>query len=89
MRQSRIKKLRKAAKTLAFAAPNLNQQQKVKVYQGAVETIKKSAHRQGTPQKGGVIVSKKAWPGESIMDFQERRKICNQKRREREKKWHL
>ena len=85
MNQSRIKKTRKAAIKLAFASPNLTQQQKEKVYQGAVKTLKKAARHQGIPQKRGLIVSKKARPGESIMDFQERRRVCNKKRREREK----
>jgi len=85
MNQSRIKKIRKAAMKLAFANPNLNQQQKVKVYQGAVKTMKKRIHHQWTPSKKGLVVSKKMRPGESLMDFQERREICNQKRREREK----
>jgi len=85
MNQSRIKKIRKTAMKLAFANPALNQEQKVKVYQGAVKTMKKRIHRQGPPSKKGLVVSKKMHSGESIMDFQERRKICNRKRREREK----
>ena len=85
MSQSRIKRIRKAAIKLILASPNLTQQQMTKVYQGTIKTMKKAGHQSGIAlQKESLRISKKMHPGESLMNFQERRKVCNQKRRERE-----
>jgi len=81
MNQSRIKRIRKAAIKLVLASPDLTVQQREKVYKGTIKTMKKATHRQGTPSKKGLVVSKKMRPSESLMAFQERRKACNHKKR--------
>ena len=74
MRQSKTKKLRKQ-----IFALNLEPEVANKLYKDA----KKATHGKEMPMKP-IIVSKKRHTGESYEDFRSRRKICNQRRRQRE-----
>lgn len=74
MRQSKTKKLRKQ-----IFALNLEPEVANKLYKDA----KKVTQGKEMPMKPTKL-SKKRHTGESYEDFQGRRKVCNQKRRQRE-----
>lgn len=75
MRQSKTKKLRKQ-----IFALNLEPEAANKLYRDV-----KKATRGKEMQMRPITVSKKRHTGESYEDFRGRRKICNQKRRQRER----
>lgn len=75
MRQSKTKKLRKQ-----IFALNLEPDAANKLYKDA-----KKATRGKEIQMKSIKPSKKMHKGESYEDFQERRRVCNQKKRKREK----
>lgn len=75
MRQSKAKKLKKQ-----IFALNLDPDTANKLY----NRVKKATHSRGMQMKP-VQLSKKRHKGESYEDFRGRRKICNRKRRGREK----
>ena len=78
MRQSKAKKLRKQANAL-----RLDPEAAVNSYKGLKESIKlKSAVMSSV----NVQLSKKRHVGESHEDFIERRRVCNRRRRQRERK---
>lgn len=74
MRQSKTKKLRKQ-----IFALNMKPEAANKLYKDA----KKATQRKEMLMKP-IKVSKKRHTGESYEDFRGRRKVCNQKRRQRE-----
>jgi len=91
MSESRIKKIKKTARNLLTASPNLTPKQKAQVYLKTIKTMKKAKvrrHMLANIPTGKQIFSKKLHPGESLADFRKRRKACNKRRREREKLCH-
>ena len=87
MNQSRIKKIRNAARLAVLAAPNLKPNKRIKVYQGVIRTMKASKSRRfilaNIPKE--LTTYKKKHTGESLADFRIRRKESNKRRRIAEK----
>lgn len=88
MSESRIKKVKKAARKLIAAFPDLTLKQKAEVYNNTIETMKKAKARKhllANIPKDQPLMSKKMHAGESLADFRKRRSACNKRRRMREK----
>lgn len=75
MNQSRIKKIRKAARKLS-QVPQLTFDQQVRVYQGAIRTMKKARQRNwisANIPKESKPISSKMHAGESLSDFRKKK----------------
>ena len=87
MNQSRIKKIRNAARLAVLAAPNLKPNKRIEIYQGVIRTMKASKNRRfilaNIPKE--FTTYKKKHTGESLVDFRIRRKASNKQRRIAEK----
>ena len=88
MNQSRIKKIRNAARLAVLAAPNLKPDKRIEVYQNVIRTMKASKDRRyilANIPKEFIIPYKKKHTSESLEDFKIRRKASNKRRRIAEK----
>ena len=87
MNQSRIKKIKRAARIAIFATPGLTQQQAIEIYNGTIQQMKGARKRRNLLAqipKGSTGLYPKQHKNESLSDFKERRKACNARRRVRE-----
>ena len=88
MNQSRIKKIRRAARIAVLAATGLSQNQRIEIYNGTIRQMKGAKKRRNLLAqipKGSTGLYPKQHKNESLPDFKERRKACNARRRVREK----
>ncbi len=88
MNESRIKKIRKIARKIILATPNLTIKQRTRAYNNSIKRMKNTPIHKwvlaNIPKKP-TLIFKKIHLKESWAKFQERRKASNKRRRKGEK----